>query len=503
MARSRTTKTIAKRIDLGYFKRSHPMRRWRRVLTWLCGAIALVWLSMVSTRWTDKGLSLNDHIHNPGPVSVAHAMFQDDCAQCHTSKPGGGFILAVTDQACLKCHDGSLHEPNQKIAPEAALVSRTKSILAIAEPAHPGGARSADCVTCHIEHRGKEMLRAVNDAHCLVCHEDLPAATQNGQPTAANRITGFTAANHPTFGNHLRNADKKWVDPTVLRFNHQRHLELDQFKNKTDSCTSCHTPDPQDRRYMLPISYEKNCQSCHQLLPTPDSEPVVHGQLSIVRAQLMSPAVLFEPKLRAMSPQQREAKLVKQVRVGRRTESQQIAPEQWIADQVNALNKVASEWMDGEDAKKIPNFELIKAASTQPAEQNPTGPVAFVAYGMANSCFKCHDLKSNQSTLELSTLPTNLGNQRKFTASLFNHDSHRNQSCRDCHEAAWVSTATSDLLLPDINKPGAGAPSCVDCHHADVSPQIRGASASCVTCHNFHDRFLDRAVPAPLTKEPK
>src|SRR4051794_24281299 len=103
MPRSRTTKTIAKRIDLSYFKRSHPMRRWRRLLTWLAGAAALVWLVTASVRMTGGKISLVDRIHNPGHVSAAHARFENDCAQCHTRKTGGGgFVISVSDESCLK-----------------------------------------------------------------------------------------------------------------------------------------------------------------------------------------------------------------------------------------------------------------------------------------------------------------------------------------------------------------------------------------------------------------
>ncbi len=44
MARTRTTKTVAQRIDLNYFKRPTPFKRAKLWLAILAPAIALVWI---------------------------------------------------------------------------------------------------------------------------------------------------------------------------------------------------------------------------------------------------------------------------------------------------------------------------------------------------------------------------------------------------------------------------------------------------------------------------
>jgi hypothetical protein len=239
MPRSRTTKTIAKRIDLSYFKRAHPMRTWRSRLTWLAGAIALAWIIYANVA-ARRGDRLVDRIHNPGPVTAAHAMFENDCAQCHTPEPGGSFTLSVTDESCLKCHDGAIHHPNQKMAAEASLVSRNTMTLAL--KVSPTTNRAAACVTCHIEHKGHALLSATSDAHCTVCHQNLSGATISAGPQAANSVTAFDMASHPTFGRKLKSGAGAWIDPTVVKFNHKYHLEkVAEIRDNKQNCASCRT----------------------------------------------------------------------------------------------------------------------------------------------------------------------------------------------------------------------------------------------------------------------
>jgi hypothetical protein len=73
--------------------------------------------------------------------------------------------------------------------------------------------------------------------------------------------------------------------------------------------------------------------------------------------------------------------------------------------------------------------------------------------------------------------------RRWFTASVFDHESHRSANCTDCHAQAMTSTLTSDVLLPDIQ-------TCVTCHHPGGRDQ-QAASNNCVTCHIYHDRSQD------------
>ena len=128
MARIKPTKNLAKRIDSSYIARSHPMRRWRRGLTWFAGAAALAWVVFASVRVQGGKLHSLDRVYSPGPVSAAHAMIQNDCRACHAGTSStGGFVRSITDEACLKCHDGAIHAAGQKLAENSKAVSRLRT----------------------------------------------------------------------------------------------------------------------------------------------------------------------------------------------------------------------------------------------------------------------------------------------------------------------------------------------------------------------------------------
>src|SRR5207249_1598507 len=143
-------------------------------------------------------------------------------------------------------------------------VSRATRTLAIRDANHPAQARSADCVSCHVEHRSQTALAATSDAHCLICHENLAGATD--RTTVANRVVAFDAVDHPAFGRHLNKRDGKAIDPTVVKFNHRYHMEkVSELRDAANECVRCHMTSNDDRRYMQPVSYARDCIGCHAL----------------------------------------------------------------------------------------------------------------------------------------------------------------------------------------------------------------------------------------------
>src|SRR5262245_17970516 len=87
MARVRTQKAVASRIDLNYHAKPHPWRATRLTLVILCTLLAAGWFAWSSVSVKDGRLTLVDTIHNPGHVTGAHAMFETKCIECHD---GGG-----------------------------------------------------------------------------------------------------------------------------------------------------------------------------------------------------------------------------------------------------------------------------------------------------------------------------------------------------------------------------------------------------------------------------
>jgi hypothetical protein len=223
--RTRTTKKLAQRINLDYFKTLHGIPRWRRILSVVFTLVGLGWLG-----W--HGLRGSPTPYNAGPVAHAHNLIGHKCSACHVST--AGFQRTVTDQACLACHDGPIHHSEQTFSPA--------------------------CADCHVEHKGVLRLASTSDRACTQCHADLGAKDKNAPPRFAAGISNFDG-NHPEFA-PLRSGQK---DPGTIKFNHQVHLkkELRSAEGTVQlKCADCHQP---SRAYMAPVNYMQHCSTCHTL----------------------------------------------------------------------------------------------------------------------------------------------------------------------------------------------------------------------------------------------
>jgi hypothetical protein len=225
--RIRTTKKLAQRINLDYFKTLHGIPRWRRILSGVFVIVGLAWLGWHAVAGSPKP-------YNAGPLAHAHALLGQKCSACHVSL--ASYQKSATDQACLACHDGPVHHADQTFTPV--------------------------CSNCHVEHQGALRLASTSDRACTQCHADLK--TTRGESKFASNIGGFDGS-HPEFA-VLRNG---YRDLGTIKFNHQVHLKEDlrgpngpvQLK-----CADCHQPsDASDRAYMTPVNYESHCASCHTL----------------------------------------------------------------------------------------------------------------------------------------------------------------------------------------------------------------------------------------------
>src|SRR5262245_56361521 len=106
------------RVPLDYYRRPDALTRiklWMSIIVAVLAALYVGWL------FADPRLG-NGHA-SPGPVSSAHAAWNDNCQVCHQSfQPLRSDAVSLTglisghvahreslDQACLKCHDVPLH----------------------------------------------------------------------------------------------------------------------------------------------------------------------------------------------------------------------------------------------------------------------------------------------------------------------------------------------------------------------------------------------------------
>jgi hypothetical protein len=236
--RTRTTKKLAQRIDLHYFKRAYPIPRWKRLLTIAAAALSVAWLG-----WA--GLTGKQSAFNAGPLSKGHTILTNNCSSCHVA---AGFGTRITETACLSCHDAPIHQAKQSFTPA--------------------------CTTCHIEHQGSFKLAAISSASCTQCHRELKFSGA-GASRFAN-ITSFTG-DHPDFA-AVRPGHP--ADPGTIKLSHQVHLKND-LKGPNGPvqlvCASCHGVTNRSP------TYAEHCAACHPLVfDSRFSEPVPHKDTQTV-----------------------------------------------------------------------------------------------------------------------------------------------------------------------------------------------------------------------------
>jgi hypothetical protein len=454
---SRTQKQIAERYkgNLGYYKKVHPWRRARRLVSVISilGGLIAIWIFQTRGRET---------FFNSGKLSAEHAEFGDNCATCHDKSlmTGGpltpqkfraivkerfqkGVAFDLIDQKCQTCHTHhTFHEPN---------VVQNRS-----------------CSACHQEHQGPGPMKLVASSNCASCHnnrETMEAATQKGMqfnwaafhrhPQPAQSVVfelsrpprGHTQVfssfwdGHPEF--QINSAKAR--DPDILRFNHQRHFanDIPLINGQKLDCNYCHKPDGEGR-FMQRISFAANCQACHSLQFDPKNPELMlpHGNATAVRAFLRSLPTQY-------------ADLAVKKGITRPNEIQS-----FVAKQITQLRERVR---SGED------FERQVFFTTDPykpqRQDNSSTRSSF--YG----CAFCHEVKPVANTAPIITKPILV--DRWMVRANFDHAKHSSVKCDDCHHATQ-SHETADVLMPT-------KASCVTCH----SPQGKVA-AECITCHTFH-----------------
>jgi hypothetical protein len=423
LRRTRTTKKLAKRIDLQYFAHPHPFRRWR---FWLSVAIPVIALGWFITQRAQGG----QKVYSSGQLSHAHAVFTQQCTLCHVTQ-AGAFTAVVTEKACLACHDAPLHHANQTFTPE--------------------------CVACHVEHKGAMRLQDTADAACTQCHAEL--RTRGGQPHYSISITSF-ANKHPEFA-PLRSGK---VDSGGVKLNHYVHLQPNLMgPNNTRvqmTCDDCHSPagagalpygaaemDPvaateadlsrhHDPSYMPLPEFAKHCATCHTLQFDKrfGNDQVPHDKPEVVHAFLLK---RFSEYVAAHPAAIHEVE----------TQDRQL-PER---DPVVRVAHNASEWVQF----RVDDAERLLYAKT---------------------CKQCHTLKPTNGPLP-EVAKSNL-TARWLSHAEFDHHAHRMMTCTACHTRTPDSRETADVLLPGIQ-------TCQQCHREDKPKEA--AEGRCFECHQYHD----------------
>jgi hypothetical protein len=101
-----------------------------------------------------------------------------------------------------------------------------------------------DCATCHTEHKGTQQLVQMSDSHCTQCHFDLKV--KDGDLMYKGGISSFIKG-HPEWRALLSPEGKPKMDndPTPIKFNHFKHMEITYDKEskygaRKMQCSDCH-----------------------------------------------------------------------------------------------------------------------------------------------------------------------------------------------------------------------------------------------------------------------
>jgi len=451
--RVRTTKNLAQRMDLQYFKQPHPFRTWRLWLSIVVPVIAVGWFA------AERASS--QKILSSGPLSTAHAVLGKKCDVCHVTTLGV-FRAKVSDDACLKCHDAPAHHSDK--------VTFTVS-----------------CGFCHVEHEGSLRLANTDDASCTQCHADL--RTRSGNPQYVRVVRDFDKE-HPEFA-ALRPGMR---DPGEIKLNHYAHLRptlAGPAGPVQMDCQDCHrlaltdvswpyaAPQPTSRStsqsasqsmspgvtadtggdskhthshdYMLPILYVDQCAGCHVKDLQFDKrfdEAAPHDKPEVVQAFLIQKySEYFEAHPGALS--------------------EAVAPERILPGSMKLPLPVPhsrQEWMD----------QQVMLADRLLFDKG---------------CKLCHVMLAGNGPLPMvakSSIPA-----RWFLHAEFDHDCHRLLTCTACHDRTPESRETADILLPGIT-------SCRNCHE-DSGPRHDAASGRCSECHSYHDWTKERPTKGKFT----
>ena len=426
--RKRTTKLLAKRHDLNYFKKGSPIRMWQWRLAGVALIAAVVWIVASSIH--------SAQAFSSGPISSSHAVFGQKCETCH--KPvieGAGFLPVgfgsarkVPDSACESCHTVGLHHANQTVA-------------------------SKQCSTCHVEHVGAMHLAAAPVSGCTQCHANLEV--KNVPAAIATNIEGFTKG-HPDF-RVLRTASPELRDAAYgLKYNHAVHLKKDLTgPNNTKAalqCSYCHQvedPAGKDTAHsgrMANVSFERSCQSCHSLdFSTRVKEQAPH-------AEAAKALEFVRMKMAEAAPGDRAA-LVK--------------AETILFRQKCALCHTVS------NAESLPGMVAAAPNAAAPTFASRTGATLLNAS------------LDTSAPIETPMIAPSHAPQRFFSAALFSHTAHNTVQCEECHTPALTSTSGKDNLMPNIAV-------CQKCHDGQSRPQGPAlssghAESGCSLCHEYHE----------------
>jgi decaheme cytochrome c component MtrC/MtrF-like protein len=480
VARTRTTKKVAQRINLNYFKRATPLKRAKLWLSVLLPVVALGWIAWM-------GFARDSRVYSSGRLSGSHAVFEKECAACHV-QTAEAFAAKAEKKACLDCHDGPAH--------------------------HPVRVAELECRACHVEHQGRVNLSAARNQACATCHADLRAA--GGTSNFSNNIHSLEDG-HPEFLALRDNAR----DPGTIKLNHALHMKpIKKSANGPEVqllCGDCHRTAAvkaawpyadakyvnattaysekdellpikaetmaerrprTERELMAPPQFATACASCHLLtFDKRFDESVPHDKPEVVHAFMVKK---FTEYISAHPNELREVSDPERKMTGRPAGPavRLLTLSEWIAEKT----MVAEELLWHKTCAQCHTVSTSPLYDTFLARWSAGSDKAAGA-AMAGIAAPAESLK-----LPVPTVAGSKTTQKWLPHAKFDHDAHRGFRCESCHAKALKSTETSDVLIP-------GIANCRTCH----APGPDHAEARCFECHTYHDWAKRKEVTPKFT----
>lgn len=361
-----------------------------------------------------------------GGISGAHNFFGESCEACH-ERP----FVPVQDSACATCHQTVENHTDPVRFPSASF-------------------NDQKCQSCHKEHQGNRTVARNDQGFCTDCHADLIG----DEPMTKLRNVRDFGTDHPEFipnvvtdaAAHVMSRNKTMSDPFApkensgLTFPHADHLRKSGVRHPTQGiielgCRACHVPD-EGSVSMLPIAFERHCHECHKLnfdVQLPGRE-MVHGQ---PKELFMQVSDIYNAAALRGGYEELDAPEIIRRRPGTPLKaSERTAARNWAEDK-------SAEILNGRFGK--------------------------------GQCDECHSIVDDAAT-GIWTIEPVYVTEKWFPKANFDHGSHSDVGCRNCH-AVETSTNASDVLMPAIE-------TCQNCHGGEVA--ANRVPSTCVTCHDFH-----------------
>lgn len=448
----------------------------KRVGAWTFGLLMLlaflvgpIW-AWYSYRQVDErpGNFHADRTWISGPLSSAHANLTKDCQSCHVEP-----FVAVTDTACVNCHTGE-----HKAMSMAHANASTAMLLAARAPdggfdkflANVGEAFNRPqgrCVDCHTEHEGAGPMAATPQKFCADCHDGMQARLKSaGHPTLLGDAGDF-GTGHPEFRPLVRAAPgaklaraapgKGTVDYNGLKFPHDLHLQATggvarmaaSFRGRHDfgqklECENCHRVEADGVR-VKPVEMERDCAMCHSL-----AFETVGGVTRTLRHGEPAQVVADLTAYYRSTPPSRPLQL---------GGMQRRRPGAYAEGQVYNIyfNEVAVRPSRAQDAVRA-------------------------VFSKGGACYDCHTIFAPAAGNNWRVAAVNQ-TPRYLQKGWFDHDTHKETACADCHTAAPASKTSTNLLVPGLRQ-------CRDCHVGESGARLvkveTATESPCAMCHEYH-----------------